>query len=274
VESGLFLDVVVGKSAAILQLFTGKDQSLLVRGDSFFVLDLSLDVLDRVRWFDIKGDGFTSEGLDKDLHSTSEAENKMESGLFLDVVVGESSTIFKLFSSEDQSLLVRRDTFLVLDLGFDVLNRIRRLNVKGDGLSSEGLNKDLHTTSETEDQMESGLFLDIVVGKSSSILKLFTSKDESLLVRRDTFLVLDFGFDVLDGIRRLNIKSDSFTSQGLDEDLHSTSESKDKMESRLFLDVVVGESSTVLQLLSCEDESLLVRRDSFFVLNLGFDVLN
>jgi len=274
VESGLFLDVVVSKSAAILQLFTGEDQSLLVRGDSFFVLDLSLDVLNRVRWFDIKGDGFASQGLDKDLHSTSEAENKMESGLFLDVVVGESSSIFQLFSGENESLLVRRDSFLVLDLGFDVLDRIRRLNVKSDSLSSEGLDENLHTSSESKDKMESGLFLDVVVSESSSIFELFTSKDESLLVRRDTFFVLDFGLDVFDGIRWLDIKSDGFTSQGLDKDLHSASETKDKMKSGLFLDVVVGKSSTIFKLLSCKDESLLVRRDSFFVLNLGFDVLN
>lgn len=34
------------------------------------------------------------------------------------------------------------------------------------------------------------------------------------------------------------------------------------MKSRLFLDVVVRESATVLQLLSGEDEALLVRRDA------------
>merc|ERR1719234_827277 len=34
VEGGLLLDVVVGQSPAILQLLAGKDQPLLVRGDS------------------------------------------------------------------------------------------------------------------------------------------------------------------------------------------------------------------------------------------------
>jgi len=103
-------------------LLTGEDESLLVRGDTFFVLDLSLDVFDGVRWLDIKGDGLSGEGLDKDLHSTSEAKDQVEGGLFLDVVVSESSSVFKLLSSEDESLLIRRNSFLVLDLGFDVLN--------------------------------------------------------------------------------------------------------------------------------------------------------
>jgi hypothetical protein len=34
----------------------------------------------------------------------------MESGLLLDVVVREGAAIFELLSSEDQALLVRRDT--------------------------------------------------------------------------------------------------------------------------------------------------------------------
>jgi len=75
--------------------------------------------------------------------------------------------------------------------------------------------------------MKSGLFLDVVVSESSSIFKLLTGEDKSLLVRWDSFLVLDLGFDVFDGVRLFNFKSDGFTSQGLDEDLHSTSESED-----------------------------------------------
>ncbi len=46
------------------------------------------------------------------------------------------------------------------------------------------------------------------------------------------------------------------------------------MESRLLLDVVVRESATVLELLACEDEALLVRRNALLVLDLGLDVIN
>jgi len=68
----------------------------------------------------------------------------------LDVVVGESPAIFQLLSSEDQSLLLRRDAFLVLDLGLDVGDGIVRLDVEGDGLSRQGLDEDLHgTTTKT-----------------------------------------------------------------------------------------------------------------------------
>merc|ERR1711934_181133 len=98
----------------------------------------------------------------------------MESGLLLDVVVGEGSSILELLSSEDKSLLIWRDTFLVLDLSLDVLNGVSWLNIKGDGLTSEGLDEDLHTTSESEDEMESGLLLDVVVGEGSAVLELLT----------------------------------------------------------------------------------------------------
>ena len=48
----------------------------------------------------------------------------MESRFFLDVVIGECSSIFELLSSEDESLLVGWDALLVLDLGLDVVNGV------------------------------------------------------------------------------------------------------------------------------------------------------
>ena len=41
----------------------------------------------------------------------------------MDVVVTESSAVFQLLSGEDESLLVWRDSFLILDLGFDILDQ-------------------------------------------------------------------------------------------------------------------------------------------------------
>merc|ERR1711988_813192 len=127
----------------------------MIGWDSLLVLDLGLDIPNGVSWLDIEGDGLTSEGLDEDLHTSSESENKMKGGLLLDVVVGKSSSILKLLSSEDESLLVGWDTLLILDLGLDVLNGVCWLDIEGDGLSSEGLDEDLHTSSKSENEMES-----------------------------------------------------------------------------------------------------------------------
>merc|ERR1712240_473673 len=129
----------------------------------------------------------------------------MESGLFLDVVVRKGPTIFQLLASEDQPLLIGRDAFLVLDLGLDILNGVAWLNLKGDGLASEGLDKDLHATSQTEHQVQSGLLLDVVIGKGPAVLKLLASKDQPLLIRGNSFFVLNLGLDIFDGVARLNL---------------------------------------------------------------------
>ena len=87
----------------------------------------------------------------------------MECGLLLDVVIRECSAILKLLSGEDQSLLIWWDSFLVLNLGFHIFDSVSWLNVEGDGLTSKGLDEDLHSSSKPEDQMESRLLLDVVV---------------------------------------------------------------------------------------------------------------
>lgn len=46
------------------------------------------------------------------------------------------------------------------------------------------------------------------------------------------------------------------------------------MKSRLLLDIVIRESATVLELLACEDQALLVRRNALLVLDLALDVVD
>ncbi len=75
---------------------------------------------------------------------------KVESTLLLDVVIGKSAAILELLASEDQTLLVGRDTLLVLDLSLDIVDGVRGLDLKGDGLAGQGLHKDLHTSTKTE----------------------------------------------------------------------------------------------------------------------------
>ena len=219
-KGGFLLDVVIGKGSSIFKLLSSEDKSLLIWRDTFLILDLSLDVLNGVCWLDIEGDSLSGQSLDEDLHTTSKSEDKMEGRFLLDVVVRKGSAILKLLSSENESLLIWRNTFLILDLGFDILNGVCGLNIKGNGLTSEGLDEDLHTTSESENEMEGRLLLDVVIGESSTILELLTSEDESLLIWRNTFFVLDFGLDVFDGISGLDIEGDGLTCEGFDEDLH------------------------------------------------------
>ena len=68
----------------------------------------------------------------------------MEGGLLLDVVVSKSAAVLKLLAGEDQTLLIRGDALLILDLLLDVVDGVTRLNLEGDGLASQSLNEDLH----------------------------------------------------------------------------------------------------------------------------------
>merc|ERR1719515_577685 len=179
-QGAFLLDVIIRKSSSIFQLLSSEDQSLLIWGNSFLVLDLSLDILNGVRWLNLKGDGFTSQSLDEDLHTSSQSQNQMQSTLLLNVVIREGSSVFQLLSSEDQSLLIWRNSFLVLNLGLDVFNGVRWFNLEGDGLSSQGLDEDLHTSSQSENQMQGALLLDVVIREGSSIFQLLSSEDQSL----------------------------------------------------------------------------------------------
>ena len=144
----------------------------------------------------------------------------MESALLLDVVVGQGAAVLKLLPRKDQTLLIRGDTLLILDLGLDPINRVGALDIQGDVLPGQGLNKDLHATAEAEDQVESALLLDVVVGQGAAVLKLLPRKDQTLLIRGDALLVLDLGLNSVDGVGALNIQSDVLASQSLDENLH------------------------------------------------------
>ena len=78
----------------------------------------------------------------------------------------------------------------------------------------------VNTATKTEDAVEGGLLLDVVVRESSAVLELLTGEDETLLIRGDALLVLDLGLDVVDGVRGLDIEGDGLTRKGLDENLH------------------------------------------------------
>ena len=75
----------------------------------------------------------------------------------------------------------------------------------------------LSATSQTQDEMEGGLLLDVVVGEGAAVFELLAGEDQALLVGWDAFLVLDFGLNIVDGIGRLHLKSDSLAREGLDD---------------------------------------------------------
>jgi len=145
----------------------------------------------------------------------------MQGRLLLDVIVAQRPSIFQLLASENQSLLFRRDSFFILNLRLYVLNSIIRLHIQSDRLSGQSLHENLHgTTSQTQHQVQGRLLLDVVITQRPSIFQLFTSEDQPLLLRRDTFFILNLRLYILDGIIGFHIQCNSFTREGLHKDLH------------------------------------------------------
>ena len=78
------------------------------------------------------------------LSATTQAKHQVKGRLLLDIIIAQSAAILKLLSRKDQTLLIRRNALLVLNLGLDIVNAIRRLHLEGDGLTRQSLDEDLN----------------------------------------------------------------------------------------------------------------------------------
>jgi hypothetical protein len=79
-------------------------------------------------------------GLDD---ATTQTQHQVQGGLLLDVVIAQGATILKLLAGKDEALLVGGDALLVLDLGLDIVNGVRGLDLQGDGLARQGFDENL-----------------------------------------------------------------------------------------------------------------------------------
>ena len=79
------------------------------------------------------------------LHPTSQTKHQMQCRLLLNVVVRESTTILQLLPSKYQTLLIRRNALLILNLLLHVINGVRGFHIESDGLASKSLHEYLHS---------------------------------------------------------------------------------------------------------------------------------
>jgi len=93
-------------------------------------------------------------------------------------------------------------------------------------LGLDRFQKDLHTSSQTQHQMQGTFLLNAIICQGTAIFQLFPSKDQSLLVWWNAFLVLDLFLHLVDGIARLHFQSNGLPSQSFHEDLHTTSQAQ------------------------------------------------
>ena len=65
----------------------------------------------------------------------------MQGRFLLDIVIAKGASIFELFASEDETLLVGWDAFFVLDLGLDIVDGIGGFDFESDGFAGEGFDE-------------------------------------------------------------------------------------------------------------------------------------
>jgi hypothetical protein len=58
------------------------------------------------------------------LHTTTQSEHQVKGRLLLDVIISKGTAILKLLASKDETLLVRGDALLVLNLGLHIVYRV------------------------------------------------------------------------------------------------------------------------------------------------------
>jgi hypothetical protein len=61
----------------------------------------------------------------------------VERRFLLNVIIRKSATVLELLSSKDKMLLVGRNIFFILNLGFHVVDGVGRLNLERNGLSGQ-----------------------------------------------------------------------------------------------------------------------------------------
>lgn len=81
------------------------------------------------------------------LSTTSKSQHKMRRGRLSNVAVRQRMSNFQLLGSKDQSLLVRRNSFLILDLGHYIFYCTRGLNLENEGLSCKSFHENLYLGS-------------------------------------------------------------------------------------------------------------------------------
>ena len=78
----------------------------------------------------------------------------------------------------------------------NIVDGVTGLNVQGNRLTRQGLDKDLHAASQTQHQVKGRFLLDVVIREGTTVLQLFASEDQALLVGWDALLILDLSLDL------------------------------------------------------------------------------
>ncbi|CAL1396275.1 unnamed protein product [Linum trigynum] len=127
---------------------------------------------------------------------------------------------------------------------------------------------------ECEHEMKNVAGFNFVVLPGLVIRHLLSFEDQPLLVRRDSFHLLHFHLYPCNRVVQVHVDTNLFPRQRLHLDHRPSPEPQHQVKRRFLLNVVIGQSSAVFQLLPGENQALLIGRNPFLVLNLGLHIVH
>ena len=142
---------------------------------------------------------------------------------------------------------------------------------------NEFLASDLHTSSQSDKEMEGGIHLDVVVGDGSSILKLLPFKDKSLRIDVNSQSFVNLGFDAVDCVKWLHSKGDGQPGQSFHLDLNLRRASfgtVDLLEVGTFGNVIICKLPFIEQRLTDKEQWQIIARHSLLFHDLFLETLN
>ena len=169
------------------------------------------------------------------LGTSTKTEHQVQGGLLLDVVVRQATSILELLASEDQALLIRgnsysttkhKSTRVSIDAQttrggeMDGTHRFRRMHTRTHEHEILLHSQPNECNRAKNDQSRYNTPI-IYLRTPKNAYGTIHSQETSTNALLRTFLVLDLGLDLLDGVARLDLEGNGLTSEGLDEDLHS-----------------------------------------------------
>ena len=151
---------------------------------------------------------------------------QVSSRISWNIVVTQTTAIFHLLLVKDKTFLIQMDSFFVLDFCFLHLNGVCRFHFqKKDHLFQRMFLERFACHYKVLQPSEESISLNIVVTQAMTIFHLFSVKDKTLVIWRDSFFALNFSFHHLNGVCRLYFLSGRLFSQCSYKDLHATTNS-------------------------------------------------
>lgn len=134
--------MIVRKRPPVLQFDACERQDLLGSRNAFPLLNLCLHFVDGVPRLQLQREGLALQAVDKDVEHSAEPQAQVQALLLLDFVLLQRLFIVHLGAPACELDLLQRKALLRLDLGLELLDRVRQLVVVERGLALVGLDAD------------------------------------------------------------------------------------------------------------------------------------